>query len=129
MVQENEVRLPGISEEAVQTNKEIFAHFTGAEIIEGITIAFGAAGTLEAGTVLGRDAGTGKYAAYADTTGTDPARCVLRSGITVTEAGDALGEAVFGQAVLKHDQLVGLDAGAVADLGGVEDTVRNTFTF
>lgn len=131
MVEENVVRLPGIQEEAVQTDKEIFAHFTGSEILEGVTLVFAAAGTLEAGTVLGRVTASGKYIAYTDgaVDGSETAVCILRSGVTVTAAGDALGEAVFGQAVLKNDQLVGVTAAAITDFGAKVDTVRNTFAF
>lgn len=131
MAQENEVRLPGISEVAVQKDKEIFAHFTGAEIIEGGTFVFTGAAELPAGTVVGRVTASGKYKAYANgnADGSEVAVGVLRSMIKVDAAGDALGEIVFGQCVLKNNQLVGLDAAAITDLGGRQDTVRNTFAF
>lgn len=126
-------RLPSITEEAVQTNKEIFAHYTGAEILEGVTISFAAAGELAAGTILGRVTATGKYVAYTDAAtngvGSDTAICVLRTHVKSDVIGDALGEAVFGQAVLKNDQLVGSTASAIADLAARVDTVRNTFAF
>jgi hypothetical protein len=125
--------IPGVSEVAVQRDKEIFAHYSGAEVLEGVTIAFAAAGELAAGTVLGRVTATGKYVAYTDAgtngAGSDTAVCILRTHVKVDAAGDTLGEAVFGKAVLKNDQLVGVTASAITDLGAKVDTVRNTFMF
>lgn len=131
MPQLNEVRLPGVSEEAVQTDKEIFAHYTGAEILEGVTLVFAVPGELASGTVLGRVTANGKYVAYTDAgtngAGSDTAVCILRSMVKVDAAGDALGEAVFGQAVLKNSMIVGSTAAALVDFGAKVDTVRNTY--
>lgn len=128
-----EYTIPGISETELQYDKEIFAHHTGAEILEGVTIAFAAAGELASGTVLGRVTASGKYVAYTDAgtngAGSETAVCILRSHVKVDAAGDTLGEAIFGQAVLKNDQLVGVTAAAITDLGAKVDTVRNTFAF
>lgn len=126
-----EYGLPGVSEQSIQTDKEIFRHKTGAELIEGGTFIFTAAGSLESGTVVGRVTASGKYKAYADgnVDGSEVAVGVLRHHIEVDAAGDTLGEIIFGQADLKLDQLVGLDAAAITDLDGKSDTVRNSFKF
>lgn len=128
-----EYGLPGVSEVATQRNIEIFRHFTGAELIEGGTFELAAGEQLPSGQVVGRRTADGKYVAYDDgnTDGSEVAVGVLRFHIERPDgsAGDTLGEIVFGQADLKLDQLTGLDAAAVTDLGGVSDTVRNSFKF
>lgn len=128
-----EYGLPGVSEVAIQRDKEIFRHKTGSELIEGGTFVLGAAEVLASGTVVGRVTATGKYKAYAgaNVDGSEVAVGVLRFHIERPDgaAGDTLGEIIFGQADLKLDQLVGLDAGAITDLGGKSDTVRNSFKF
>lgn len=126
-----EYGLPSVSEQVIQTDVEIFRHRTGAELIEGGTFVFGAAGSLASGTVVARVTASGKYAAYdtGNADGTEVAVGVLIHHIEVDAAGDTLGEIVFGQCDLKVDQLTGVDAGAITDLGAVQDTVRNSFRF
>lgn len=123
--------LPSISEQAIQTDKEIFASYAVTPRLEGGTIAFAAAGELASGQVLARVAGTGKYVAYdpdAAATGDNIPRAILRTHVKVDAAGDALGELVFA-GIVKYDQIVDLDADAIVALGGRADTVRNEFAF
>lgn len=121
--------LPSLTEEAVQTDKEIFAGYSPPPRLEGVTLAAGN-GVLASGTVLGRITASEKYAPYNDLNadGTETAVCILRAMVDTTGADDKSGEGVF-SGVLKNDQLVGLDAAAIADLGGRQDTVRNIFQF
>lgn len=125
---ENETPLPSFSLEGdQQRDKEIIKSTVGLRK-EGGTIAQ-AAGALASGTVLGRLDANDKYVAYDDTNmdGSETAVAVLAKAVDATD-GDVLGEIIVG-GVLKHDQLVGLDAAAVTDLNGREDTVRNEFSF
>lgn len=121
--------LPSYAEQAIQTDKEVFAGYSPTPIIRGGTIV-AAAGNLAAGTVLGRITASGKYTAYSDgaTNGSEVAVGILRTHVDASGAADKLGEIIFA-GVLKNDQLVGLDANAISDLGGRQDTVRNEFTF
>lgn len=126
--------LPGISESPLQTPREIFAHFTGAEILEGVTLVVPTGETeVLPGTALGRITASGKYTVYdgAALTGEETAVCILRSHGTPNSDNETLAECVFGQAVLKDDMIEPVaDIAAIAtDLGAVRDTVRNTFSF
>jgi hypothetical protein len=121
--------LPGYAREATQFDKEIFAAYSPPPRLDGGTIVAGA-GDLASGTVMGRITASGKYTAYADGAGdgSQEAVAILRSHVDASGSVDKIGELVFA-GVLKNDQLVGLDAAAIADLGGRQDTVRNEFTF
>lgn len=130
----NEIPLPSVSETAQQRDKEILRSMVG-HAQEGGTFAEDAAagpdndGVLPSGTVVGRITASEKYGEYDNTLmdGRETAVGVLRHAVDVSE-GDILGNIIVG-GDLKHDQLVGLDANAVADLNGREDTVRNSFKF
>jgi hypothetical protein len=125
--------LPGISETPLQTPREIFAHFTGAEILEGVTLDLLAETEILPGTALGRVTASGKYVAWDSgaVDGSETAVCIMRAHGTPNADNETLAECVFGQAVLKADMIEPqADIAAIAtDLGAVVDTVRNTFTF
>jgi hypothetical protein len=97
---------------------------------KGVTLGSGQ-GVLAAGTVLGQKTADKKYYAYdnAKADGTQVARGVLRrgvdTGVTVSAANDQLGNLVIA-GILKYQQVVGIDAAGLTDLGGVVDTVRGT---
>lgn len=101
-----------------------YARFTQ----KGVTIAAGQ--VLAAGTVMGKVTATKKYQAYDNgnsPAGIGVARGVLRQAVDTTD-GERQGNIVV-SGILKHDQLVGLDANAVADLNAREDTENNLFIF
>lgn len=121
--------LPSLAEVAIQEDIEIFAGYSPPPRIEGITVSASVAGVVASGTVMGRITADGKYAPYnnANMDGTEVAVGVLRSMVDATSE-DRPGELVL-SGVLKDDQLTGLDAAAITDLGGRQDTVRNVFQF
>ncbi len=121
--------LPSYAEQAIQTDIEVFKAYSPPPRLEGGTIV-AAAGNLAAGTVLGRITASGKYTAYNNgaTNGSEVAVGILRTHVDASGAADKLAEIIFA-GVLKNDQLTGLDANAISDLGGRQDTVRNEFVF
>ena len=95
--------------------------------------------TLAKGTVLGQVTIGGRWQAYvgAATDGSEVARRVLQYGVTVDDAGKVtisgnstrqeLGAPAYYHLVCKTTDLVGLDAGAITDLGGtlIEGTLAD----
>jgi hypothetical protein len=100
---------------------------------KGVTVGSGQ-GVLAAGTVIGQKTSDKKYYAYnnAHADGTEVARGVLRravdTGTTVSAANDQVSNIVI-QGILKYQMLVGLDNGALTDLGMTTDLVRGTAKF
>lgn len=98
---------------------------------KGVTIASGQ-GVLAAGTVLAQKAADKKYYAYTGAAPLDVARGILRrpvdTGTVVSARYDQVSNIVI-QGIVKYNMIVGLDAGALTDLGAVADTVRGTLKF
>lgn len=100
---------------------------------KGVTIGSGQ-GVLAAGTVLGMRTADRKYYAYGNTNtdGTQAARGILRrpvdTGTVVAPSNDQVSNMVI-QGIVKYDQVVGLDAAALDDIGGTVDVDRNTLKF
>lgn len=137
----NEIPAPHIYESPQVRDKEIISSMVGLRQYGGTFAVDDTAGPdndgfLPSGTVVARD-GNGYFVEYADTVA-DPAVGVLRHSLDVSGTvqrfggsgipGEQMGN-VITAGELKLDQLVGLDAGAIADLNGRTDTPRNTFTF
>lgn len=86
--------------------------------------------TLAKGTVLGKVTATGKYSAYNDalSTGVEVARLILQYSITTDASSNVTIDGEFGatrltapvytQGDFRSEDLVGMDAAALADLQG-----------
>lgn len=94
----------------------------------GVTVAMGQ-GILPAGTVLGRKTSDKKYYLYnnSGSGGVEIARGFLRQAVDTTLV-DTLGNMVIA-GILKNSVLSGLDANAITDLNGRQDTTRDLFAF
>lgn len=127
MAQENYgdiIPLPGTSSVNEVKPADILYSYSRLTQKGGTIKKVGAGSVIEAGTVMAFDSGSKKYVAYS---GGDAAKCVLRQTVSTVD-GDAAGNLVFG-GVLKLDLVIGLDAGALTDLGAREDTDRNILFF
>lgn len=95
----------------------------------GVTVKGYTTAEIGPGQVLGMITASGKFAPYAagNGDGTNLARCILLNFAPNDGLDHVLEVAISGVLVL--DQLVGLDAGAVTQLGAVEDTAFNSFRF
>jgi len=91
---------------------------------ESITILSGE-GVLAAGTVLGIDTVSGKYAAYdgAASDGTETAVGILYAQVDATDA-DAEGVAVVRHAEVIESELTGIDADGKTDLAAIQIIAR-----
>ncbi len=134
MVLDSQHGFPSYAEQAIQTDIEIFAGYSPAPRIEGVTLLNGAATVHASGTILGRITATGKYIQFLDTAvdGSEVPVGVLRSAVDATGADDRPGEMVtFG--ILKSDQIAEPTNGTIAEAivaggafgGAFNDTVRN----
>jgi hypothetical protein len=93
-------------------------------------------GILLAGTVMGRVTATKLWVAYSNTAiggaGSDQARGILRDTVdTRTDYGPSgrfLANIVL-SGMLKNSMLIGLDAPAIVDFAGRQDTVLDLFQF
>jgi hypothetical protein len=94
-----------------------------------IHVALSASLTLARGTVLGETATAGEYAAYVDTTATDPAKAILEYDVT-TDGSKNITISGFGElgvtrktcpafvsGFFRTTELTGLDAAALVNLG------------
>lgn len=132
---QNEIPVPGITRTGVdestqQRDLEIFYAMEPDPLIKGGTIAQVSAGAVIAsGTLMGRITASGKWAPYDDgaSNGLQTARAVLWGHVDTTQ-GDVEGNLIF-SGVLKYDQLTGIDANGITDLGAKTDTVMNFFRF
>ena len=124
------VKVPGTDSVSEVSPGDILASY--ARLTQrGCTVLKESSGeVIAAGTVLGRITASGLYVPY-DEDGVDDGRevavGVLRQAVDTT-GGNALGN-IFISGIIKYDLLVGIDAGAVADLNGRYDEVMNTFIF
>jgi len=134
MPSDSQFGFPSYTEQAIQEDIEIFAGYSPAPRIEGVTLENGAAAIHASGTILGRITATGLYIQFLDTAvdGSEVPVGVLRSAVDATGAVDRPGEMiVFG--VLVSDLIVEPTNGTVAEAviaGGVfasafNDAVRN----
>ncbi|MGE0493277.1 MAG: head decoration protein [Vulcanimicrobiota bacterium] len=105
--------------------------FGGKPVAIPVTIAQDASATdpLPIGTVLGRIATSGKYAAYDDSNsdGTQVASGILDREVDHRE-GDGYGASMYiprGGGFFREDALTGLDAAAKTDLGAISVPGRN----
>jgi len=101
-----------------------------------INVTFTAsAANIPKGTVLGQIVGTGKYEAYANAGTADPARAIAAYDMQIDASGNVsfsstalqsgnefglkhVSAPVYVGGTFRTNDLVGLDAGAVVDLGG-----------
>lgn len=95
-----------------------------------IDVALAASQTLAKGTVLGRVTATGAYKAYAsgNSDGSQTAKVILQYSVTVDGSGNITIEGewgitrktapVFVAGYFRTEDLTGLDAGGVTNLGG-----------
>lgn len=122
--------VPGfVSPTGTYTDPEILYSTVGFTQ-KGVTVA-GGQGVLAAGTVIGMKTADKKYYAYnnGNGDGTEVARGVLRRPVDTGAAGDDQVSNIVIAGILKYDQLTGLDAAALTDLGMVVDMARNTAKF
>jgi len=134
MVLDSQHGFPSYEEQAVQTDIEIFAGYSPAPRIEGVTLENGASAVHASGTILGRITASGKYIQFLDTAvdGSEVPVGVLRSLVDATGSVDRPGEMItFG--ILVSDKIVEPTNGTIAEAivaGGAfgsafNDTVRN----
>ncbi len=124
--------VPGFtSPTSTYTDPEIL-YSTAGFTQKGVTLAPGQ-GVLAAGTLLAQKTSDKLYYAYnnSGTGGLDTARGVLRrpADTGTSNTGPAQQGNLVIQGILKLNQLVGVDAAALTDLGATVDTVRGTFKF
>lgn len=105
---------------AEQFDKEILYSMEG-RFKKGGVIAQGQ--VLASGTVLGRVTATGKYVAYsgAAADGSETAVAILARATDTTLRDEHVD--IYFAGIFKTAALVGLDAGAITDLGAKQDTV------
>ncbi len=117
---------PGITNIAEQANKEILRNYEGSVITGGIIPAGTAA--LVPGQVLGVITASGKWTIYAagNADGSQVARGIAGNFTTLNATQDQQIH-IFLRGNFKLDQLVGLDANAVTNLGGRQDATDNLF--
>lgn len=114
------------------TPKEILAAWSPDPLKKGGTLKPGQ-GVLDAGTILGRDTATKLLVAYnnAGSGGADTAVGILDQAQDTGAVGstERVGCNIYLGGTFKRSALIGLDAGAVADLNGREDVNRDLFIF
>jgi hypothetical protein len=120
---------PFIREVAEVPNKNVIASMAPEPTVRGVTIPAGTADIVP-GRVLGRITASGKFGIYADANvdGTGVASAIALNFAPLDAVNDQnIHVAISGHLVL--DQLVGLDAAAVTDMGGRQDTIHNVYQF
>lgn len=120
---------PFIKETAETPNKNVIASMSPAPTVRGVVIPAGTANIVP-GRVLGKITASGKYGLYdnAAVDGREVARAIaLNFADTNADNDQQIHVAIGGYLVL--DQLVGLDAAAVTDFAGFQDSNQNVFKF